>query len=438
MMRKTKRIQPLSREKRILMGNFLSLSVLEVANYVLPLLTLPYLVRVLGPEKFGLIAFALAFVHYFVIFTDYGFNLSATREIAIHRKDARRVSGIFNAVLFVKVTLTAVSFLVLAAVILLVGRFNSEAIVYLFSFGVVIGNALFPVWFFQGIERMKYITVLNVVGKIIFTVAIFIFVRAESDYRLVPLITSLGYLTTGITGFLFACRRFNLHIFIPSTASVIEQLRQGWHVFISTAAISLYTTSNIVILGVFANNTVVGYYAAAEKIIRVLQRLFLPVSQAVYPHVSKLAHQSREQALRFLSRLLSLTALSTFALSCVFFLAVPLVVRTALGARYVESAGVLRILAFLPFITALSNVFGIQTMLVFNMKSAFSRILISAGVVNVVLAFMLAPRLEHTGIAVSVIVTESFVTAAMAVFLIRHGFFKFGMLTGSIGREVLS
>ena len=187
-------------ERRRLLENFFSLSFLQAASYILPLITLPYLVRVLGVEKFGLIAFAQAFIQYFVVLTDYGFDLSATREVSIHRGNKEKLSVIVSSVFVIKSLFLIISMVILAVVLLMVPKFRMDWLIYVFSFGIVFDNVLFPVWFFQGIENMKYITIRNVVAKLVFTLLIFVFIREQSDYLKVPLINSLGMIVSGIIG----------------------------------------------------------------------------------------------------------------------------------------------------------------------------------------------------------------------------------------------
>ena len=199
--------------RKRLTSNFFSLSVLQALNYILPLITLPYLVRVLGPEKYGLISFAQAFIGYFTILTDYGFGLSATREISIHREDEKKVSEIFSSVMIAKIFLGILSFIILGLVLLSVPKFGNEWLLYIFTFGTVLGNIFFPVWFFQGMEKMKWITILNVISKVIFTICIFIFIHSESDYLYVSLINSLGYLVAGIISLIVVFKNFKINSF---------------------------------------------------------------------------------------------------------------------------------------------------------------------------------------------------------------------------------
>lgn len=404
-------------EKKVVVGNFFSLSFLQAADYILPLITLPYLVRVLGPAKFGLVAFAQAFAQYFVILTNYGFHMSATREISINRGDKKEITKIFSSVLLIKLCFLALSFLVLIGLVSSVPKFRNDWLIYLFTFGVVIGNALLPIWFFQGMERMKYITFLNIASKLIFTISIFVFIRKAEDYIYVPLINSLGFLIAGISGLWIVRRSFKIRFSRPDLKSIKHQLKEGWYIFISGVSVSLYTTSNTFILGLFTNNTIVGYYSAGERLIRAVQKLLSPLSNAVYPYISKLANESREKALGFIGKLTILVGGGSFIVSLGIFVFAAFITNTILGPQYQKSIIVLRILAFLPFLTSLNTMFGTQTMIPFNLKAALSKIFISAGIINIALALVLTPIYKHIGISIAVLFTEFFITAIMFFYL---------------------
>lgn len=408
-------------DKKRLFSNFVSLAVLQGANYILPLITFPYLVRVLGVEKFGLLAFATATVTYFQILTDYGFNLSATRDISIHRENKEKVQEIFSSVMVIKFGLLILSFILLIILVFSFDKFRKDWEIFVLSFGMVVGQVLFPVWFFQGMEKMKYITILNIFAKLLFTVAIFVFVKEQADYWKVPLLNSLGFILAGVLALWIIFRDFKIGFIIPSKSSIKQQLIEGWHIFISTVAISLYTISNAFILGLFTNSTIVGYYSAAEKIIKAVQGLLGPVSQTIYPYVSRLVNQSKGTAIMFIKKITILIGSITFILSLGIFIFANLIVKILFGNQYIESVIILRIMSFLPFIIALSNIFGIQTMLTFGYKKAFSRILILASVMNVILSIILIPIYQANGTAFSVLSSEIFVTTSMFIYLQRKG-----------------
>jgi len=397
-----------SEDKKRLLSNFFSLSVLQGVNYILPLITFPYLVRVLGPGKFGLIAFAQSFIQYFNILTDYGFNLSATREISIYRSNKEKVSEIFSSVIMIKLGLMIISLLILSVLVFTIPKFKNDWLIYFLTFGMVLGNALFPVWFFQGMEKMKYITILNITARLIFTISIFVFIRKMADYLYVPLINSMGFLVAGGLSLKIVSKEFGIKFTLPSVKAIKHQLKEGWNIFISTVSISLYTTSNTFILGLFTNNIIVGYYAAAEKIVIAIRGLLTPVSQTVYPYISKLASESKERALNFIRKLIKIVGGGSFVISFSLFIFANFIVNIILGPQYQQSIIVLRILAFLPFITGLATVYATLFLLGFGYVKEWSKIIISCSLLNVVfiLIFVGVFSLAHIGVSISVVLTE--------------------------------
>ncbi|MBD8069404.1 flippase [Bacillus sp. PS06] len=408
-------------QKKRLVSNFISLAILQGTNYILPLITLPYLVRILGPGNYGLIAFAQAFIHYFLLLTDYGFNLTATKQISINRDNQKKVSEILSNVLFIKLLLMISSFTLLCILVFSIDKFKEYWPIYLLSFGMVLGNVLFPIWFFQGMEKMKYISILNIIAKLISTVSIFIFVNSKSDIYFVPLLNSIGFVIVGLVSLFLIYKHFDIRFEKPKVELLKIQLIEGWYVFISTISVSIYTVSSTFILGIFTNNTVVGYYASGEKIVKAVQGLIQPVSQTVYPYINKLVSESRVKTLIFIRKLFVLVGSFTFVMSLFLFIFAEKLVNLVLGNDFEPSVIVVKILAFLPFIVGLSNVLGIQTMLTFNYKKAFSRIIIISGVINIIIAITIVPMYEHIGTAISVTIVESIITIMMFIYLQNKG-----------------
>ncbi len=406
--------------KRRLLSNFMSLSVLQGANYVLPLITLPYLVRVLGPEKYGLIAFAQAFIQYFNILTDYGFNLSATREISIHRNNAQRVSEIFSSVMIIKLGLLVLSFVIMSILVFSFWKFRQDWLIYYLTFGMVVGQVLFPVWFFQGMERMKYITFLNITAKLIFTIAIFVFIRQASDYIYVPLLNLFGYWVAGALALWIVFRDFKIGFKVPSYSSLIHQLKEGSIMFVSTVAISLYTTSNVFLLGLFTNNVIVGFYSAAEKIVKALQGLWTPFSQAIYPIFSKLYYENRTKAQYMLKKILLYTGLITLAISLTGCIFAPFIIKVFFGEAFTPSVNIMQILVFIVFLIGINNVLGIQGLVAFGFAKEFTLTVIIASITHLILLIIFIPVFKGVGVAIATIVTETIIIFIEIIFLKRR------------------
>lgn len=406
---------------RRLIENVFSLSVLQAANYVFPLLLMPYLARVLGPEKLGVMAFALGFAYMFVVLTDYGFNLSATREVSVYRNDARKLVEIFIAVTAIRVALMLTGLGVLIILVYLAPKFQCDAPVFFAAYVLVVGNALFPLWLLQGLERLKLASAIQIVAKAVVFGATVLLVKSPDDVALAVLLQGSSVLLGVI--FLLPLLPNLLRgasVPFPTRASLIHQLREGWHVFLSTAAINLYTSSNVFFLGLLTSPVAVAYYHVAEKLVRAVQLIFQPVTQAVYPQVSRLAADDPCQALAFNRKMILLLGVAALATSLGLLMAGGLLLELAFGADFKVGTSVVAIMAFLPFIIILSNIFGIQTMLTFGMQRLFSRILVSAAALNFALFIPLAWLYGAEGAALANVAVEVFVTVAMGLTLHRH------------------
>lgn len=271
-------------------SNFISLVILQGANYIFPLLTVPYLFRILGAENFGLINFANAFVAYFIIFTDFGFGISAVKNIAVYRDDIKKRNLFFTNIFIAKLFLFLISALIFGTLIISFDKFSSHKAVYVLAFINVLGTSIFPFWFFQGIERMKYVTNISITTRICSIIPIFLVVKSDADYLYVPFFYSLGSIASGIIGLYCAYKYCHLRFnFLGSAtiAGVRDSLKESFNFFISRISVSLYTISNTFVLGLVLGNTAVGYYTAAEKLYTALQSMYGPLNQALYPYMVK-------------------------------------------------------------------------------------------------------------------------------------------------------
>ena len=291
--------------------------------------------------------------------------------------------------------------------------FYADICLYAVVYITVIGNVIFPVWFFQGVQQMRYITIVNIIARLFSIAGIFYFIKEPQDYLLAALFQAIVPLIAGICSWIILIKNFPEVLCLPKLRDIKNTLKDGWSIFISTVAINLYTASNIVFLGIFTNPVMVGYFSGAQKIIDNVKQLLGPISQAIYPHISKLVKESPQNVKPFLRKVILVLGGGNLLLSIFIFIFAEFIVDILLGSGYEESVILLRIMSFLPFIIALSNVFGIQIMLPFGMQSTFSKILICAAVLNTCMVIPLILLYQDIGVSVSIVITECFVTAVM-------------------------
>jgi polysaccharide transporter, PST family len=276
-----------NKDKKALLSNFFSLSVLQGVNMLLPLITLPYLVRVLGVEGFGLVNFALSIIMFFAIFVSFGFELSATREISTNKNDPSKVSEIFSSVMIIKIIMTILSFIVLLILINTVNVLTIHSELYYATFGIVIGNAMFPIWFFQGMEKMKYIAYINISSTSFFTILIFVFVESSADILYVPILNSFGFIVGGLVSLFIVYKQFNINFYFPRKEILVHYLKDSNHYFLSRVANNGSRYYSIALIGVFFGNTIVGFYTMAEKLYYAFMGLAGVISQTIYPYMSR-------------------------------------------------------------------------------------------------------------------------------------------------------
>lgn len=395
------------KERKVVISNITSLSTLQAVTYLLPVVILPYLFRVIGPEKFGLISFAQAFVQYFMIITDYGFNISATKEISLCREEHAKVCKAFSSVMTVKIALAFISLLVMGVIVYFIPKFRNDWLVYGLSFGAVVGNTLFPLWFFQGTEKMKYIANLNIAGGVILACLIFFFIKGPQDYLKVPLIYSLVFLTTGVLGQYTVFRRFGVSFKFQGYKNVRQQLKAGWDIFISIAAINAYTTTRVFTVGLLTNNTITGFYSIAEKIATLFQTFPLTsFSQALFPRLSKIFHKNKNKAFKIMHKLQQISI--NVALICLPLVLIfaHLIVRLVCGGDYPQTVLSLRLLLISVFFIS-ANAFRVQFLLVCGKTHIYSRIHVIMAMIGLPLIFLLIYAFSYVGAAVATVAIEA-------------------------------
>lgn len=401
--------------KSRLTQNIFSLLTLRGVDYILNFLMLPFLLRMLGAEKFGAIVFMQSIVQYMVVAVDYGFNMTAPRDIA-RAPNERAIGKIFSDVMTAKLMIAGVLIVLTALSIgLMPTTIEFDLALLLAVMPTVLGNIAFPVWFFQGIQQMKFITISSTAARMIILLALFSTVRSPEDYLIAALLQSAMTLVAGAISFAIILRSHRYVFVRPTLEGIKKVFRDGREIFVSTVAINLYTTTNIVILGLLTSETIVGFFGAANKLIDSVKGLMGAISNAVYPHVSALVKDNPRGAIEFIikfgRRYVGLFLLISSAMS---ILARP-IVEILFGAGFEQTISILRLMAWLPFVISLSNVFGIHFMLNFGMQKPFSRILIAAAALDFALVFPLTSELGGLGVALVMLIVEIFVTLVMAI-----------------------
>jgi PST family polysaccharide transporter len=397
--------------------NLYSLYLLQSGNYIVPLLTLPWLTRNLGIDAFGQFGFITAFVAYFVLLVDWGFSLSATKQIAINHHNKLARSKIFWKIFSARFCLCILGLVIFSLCLLAIPSIRHQAEFFYVAYLAVLGSVFSPSFYYQGVERMGKMALMNSIVKLSSIPCIFLLVTDSTDLALAIGIQSGFIFLAGMVNFVTLVLSDEIVWTKPTLDQIWGSLKDGWPLFLSTASISLYSNTNIVILGFITSSAAVAYFTTAQTVIRAGQGLYGPISQAIFPRMSHLFHQSKDSAFSFLRQLMFIQGIVTAAMSLLLFLGAPWLVTLFFGNQFEPAALVLRCLSPLLFLVGLSNVFGIQGMVPLGHTRTFSNILLASGLLNIAMIIPLGFWFNAVGGAISLLITELVVTILMGFHL---------------------
>lgn len=385
-----------SKEAKTVFANFGYLSLLQIAGYVFPLITLPYLARVIGPYGFGKIAFASAVVVWFQTIAEWGFNLTATRDVAQHRDDKERVSQIFSNVLWSRCLLATVAGFLLLILIAVVPYFRENAAVILITFLMVPGQIMFPDWMFQAIEKMKYITIFNLLMKLLFTVAVFVFIRDKDDYLIQPLLLTIGYLISGVGALYVILCKWGYTLFRPKLSNVLKAIKGSTDVFINNIMPNFYNSFSVMLLGLFCGSTANGVYDGGNKFPTIFYQFQSVISRAFYPFLSR-----RPDKHGFYAMLNMGVAIIGSAL---LVLLAPWVIHVILGDEFNKSIVVMQILSVSIIFLSMSYTYGTSYLIIYHKEKPLRNLTFLSSIIGICISFPLTYYYNYMGAAITVFI----------------------------------
>ncbi|WP_163070790.1 flippase [Priestia flexa] len=389
--------------KNSLFRNTVSLVLLKGTEYILPLLTVPYLLRVLGSSNYGISVFAIAIIQYFVYITNYGFDFTATRKIAVNKYNKQEISRVFWSVITLKSILMLICFFILIVFLLL---FDSYYLVFFVAFLNVIGNAIFPIWLFQGLETMKFITISSVTARLILTASVFMFVKESQDYILATLLQSLTYVIAGIISLYIIKKYFDLTFYKPKLTDLKSFIVEGWNIFVSSFLSNVMASSGTVILGIFSTPSIVGIYGAIEKLIKAIIGIFSPFTQALFPYVSQKFNDSYNEGKSFLFKIGTVLITISVIMCLLLVLLGKFIITTLYGMEYSIHAYLFQWFAVWIVFSIINNILGIQFLIVIEKSQLYTTCFLISVIINLSLMILLTPIYDINAIVISILIGE--------------------------------
>ena len=394
----------------------------QIANMLLPLLSIPHFVRVIGPEKFGLINYSGAIVGYFVLLVNYSFNLSATRKVSQNNKNKIRINDIFNEVLGSQIILWLVSFLIFLCCLFYIPVFKDNYKLFMVTYLITISCVFTPDWLYQGMGDLQIIAFFNLLSKTVLTILIIYLINDPIYFYWQPLLISIIQILTTLISLFFALYKYKLNIKLPCIIKLLQVLNENKSIFFSSIIISLYTTTNIVILGSIVGKNEVGYFTAAQKFILIVQSLILvPLSNSLFPFIGEEFSKSIDNGILIVKKIAPLILIFTFIISIFLFFLGPWFLEAFYGNGFFKSKTIFKIMSFVPFIISISNLYGIQILLNMKLDKIFFKIISIGSIVSIFINLTISKFYGGLGAAYAWLFTEFFISSYMAFSLFKSG-----------------
>lgn len=380
-----------------LMDNFLSLALLKVFNLLLPLITLPYLLKTLNIENYGVIVLALSLTMYFQTIIEYGFNLSATRDIAKNRNHVLRLQLIYSKVVWCKVLLLLFCLVILAMLVVMVPVFHEERETFLLTGLILVGHSMFPEWFFRGVEKMRYITLLDLSIKLLFTVGVFLFIENTNDGWLYPLMLGSAYIVISILSHIIIFQKFNVYLVFVKKKTVCKSLRKTFPLFVNQFFPNLYNNTTTFLVGIILGNYAVGLFGAVKQVISLLNVFNSVVTTVMFPYLNR-NKKSFTQFCRYYLVIL-------FVVSFVFVF-VGDYILLLLNIEEDIAIFVFYILIFGVFNVGVYSIFATNFLLVHKMDKLVMKITVITSILGFLCSYPLISFLGLIGAAINVCVSQ--------------------------------
>lgn len=392
-----KRLKKNSNGRRVF-NNLKYLTLLEITTHLFPLITTPYLARVIGVKGFGILAIGVAIVAYFQSFVEYGFNYSSVRDVARLREDYNSISQIFFLTVFTKLALMLFSSVLLVLLTLFIPYFRDNSVVIWCTFLLIPAVVMNTDWIFQGLEDMKYITIRSIVTKFLFTIPIFIIIRKPEDYFWQPILVAGGLIVSSIWGYLQLKKDYHICFYLPTCSEIIIQIKKNFSLFVSLFLPTIYTQLNTLLLSGFNGKQATGIYSGGTKFTSIAYSFFQLISRVFYPYFARQMdkHKLYVRFSLYLSVVVSLILL---------IFAEPLVL-VFLGQEFKDTIIVLRIVSFTPIAMSLMNSYGINYLLLQGKETLMRNIIIVVTILGLCLGALGAFYYSFIGVAAASLVTQ--------------------------------
>lgn len=398
---------------------YVSITLVQFLNLLVPLFLIPLVVRQIGPSTFGVISFAQTFATFFLLAIVYSFEYTATKEIVINKNDKQKITQIFNDVLTAKLLIFLFSLIVFFIISFFSATIRSHFLIQIIAFTVNFGYVLYPLWFFQGVGKLPVSLFFNLMSRLLMAVVVIIFLHNKSLSWIYPLSYSISQIFLGVASMVYIKKSAGINIKLNSFKRGLDKIREGFNIFVSLVMVNLYQNINLFLIAFFIPTIVTGYYASSVKLVMVVLGVaILPLSMVLYPKIAINFHDSKDAGIKSLKISFWVAFFIGASISSVLFIFPNLLIKILFGESFLPAIPFLKILAFIPFVNCISNIFSVQGLINLNFKKIYLLITTTSLIICIVGILFFANEYSATAAAFSWLGAELFTLFGSIIFLL--------------------
>jgi O-antigen/teichoic acid export membrane protein len=410
-----------SSQKRTLF-NFVSLSILQVGNYVLPMITLPIISRIIGPEKYGVVNYAYAFVGYFVLFINAGFDFYGARKILEYKNNKEKINELFSSITISKTYLLLLSSVIFSISLFLIPQLREEKLVSLFTFLLCIGWVVNPSWLYNGMQEARRYAVFSFISKLLFTIAVILIIRHRSDYIYQPLIMGVAHVLVSFVSLYYAMRKYNITLGFIHWRAIKQTLKENKHLSVIWWFTNQSSSTNILIAGFLLSTLDLGIYSAALRIVIIIQTIIsMPLNTVLFPFIGEAFVNSYDDGLNRAHRTFPYLLLIAGAITLGSFVFAKPVILVFYGYQFTEAIYLLKLASLVLFFSTINSAFGQQILLHLKLDSTYVKFIITGFIINVLLLLVFIKTNGSAGAAVAWPMSEVIISIAYLAYFKSKG-----------------
>jgi O-antigen/teichoic acid export membrane protein len=403
--------------------NYLFNLLLSVANILFPIISFPYVSKILGPIGVGKVQFITTFASYFALVAALGIPIYGIREIAKYKSSPEKLSKVFSELVIINFITSLFLSVIYIAIILFLPYFNGDKNLYLWALTLVILGFSSIDWFYAGMEEFKTVAVRSVLVRIVSLVLMFLLIKKDTDYNMYLMILIFIILANNFINIIMLSRRVT---FTYKNLSLQRHLRSLFLIFGTTIATSMYTMLDTVLLGFLSDNKSVGLYSAAVKLSKIAIPIVTSFGVILIPKIAKnLADKNTSEVQSLLNKSFSFIAFFSIPLGFGLAILAPELILAFSSKKFIDSTFSMQILSVLPFLIGFGNFFGFQILIPAGKDKELLFSVIGGVIIGLLLNFLLVPQLKQLGAAIANVASELVVTFLCMYFVKKHYNYKF-------------